>query len=155
MLARESQPSREETAHAWPLKSVIPEILDAREEDLKHKALAVELRANGHPEVRAPRAVLIVVFGNLLGNAIAYTGNGGIRITLDEQGATVEDTGAGIAEKDEAHIFRRAYRGRESRAQGSGLGLAIVHRLCQRYGWRIGFDSTQGQGTRIWLAFSP
>ena len=72
-----------------------------------------------------------------------------------EQGATVEDTGTGIAENDEAYIFRRAYRGRESATQGSGLGLAIVHRLCQRYGWRIGFDSTQGQGTRIWLAFSP
>jgi signal transduction histidine kinase len=155
MLARESQLSQDETAHAWPLEPVIREILDGREEDLKHKGLAVELQANGHPQIRAPRAVLIVVFSNLLGNAIAYTKHGGIRITLDEQGATVEDTGVGIAEKDEAHIFRRAYRSRESAAQGRGLGLAIVQRLCQRCGWRIRFDSTEGQGTRIWLAFSP
>lgn len=155
MIARESKPSREEVADTWPLEPVIREILDARKEDLEHKRLAVELETNGHLEVAAPRVVLIVVFGNLLGNAIAYTKNGRIRITLDEQGAAMEDTGAGIAENDKPHIFRRAYRGRQSLENGSGLGLAIVHRLCERYGWRISVDSTKGHGTRIWLAFAP
>jgi signal transduction histidine kinase len=155
MIARESEPSREEVADTWPLEPVIREILDARKEDLEHKRLTVELETNGHLEVTAPRVVLIVVFGNLLGNAITYTQNGRIRITLDEQGAAVEDTGVGIAEIDQPHIFQRAYRGRQPVKSGSGFGLAIVHRLCQRYGWRVGVDSTKGQGTRIWLAFSP
>lgn len=156
MLARASEPSREETARAWPLEPVVRELLDARTEDLAHKRLTVELEADGHPEVRAPRAVLVVVFGNLLSNAIAYTQNGRIRISLDEQGARVEDTGAGIAKTDEPHIFRRHYRGQVlTEKQGSGLGLAIVQRLCQRYGWRIGVESAKDQGTRIWLAFSP
>lgn len=155
MLARESEPTQEERAHTWPLEPVIREILDAREEDLKHKRLTVELEANDHPEVNAPRAVLIVVFGNLLGNALTYTRNGRIRIILEGGGAVVEDTGEGIAKDDEPHIFRRAYRGGEPPEQGSGLGLAIVYRLCQRYGWRIGVESTEGRGTRIWLAFAP
>ena len=155
MLARESEPSREETAHAWPLEPVIREVLDAKKEDLKHKGLSVELKTNGHAEARAPRAVLIVVFGNLLGNAIAYTKNGRICVTLDEHDAVVEDTGTGIDENDEPHIFQRAYRGRQPPEPGSGLGLAIVHRLSRRYGWRVGVDSAEGHGTRVWLAFAP
>lgn len=155
MLARESQPSGEETAHAWPLESVIREILDARKEDLGRKGLAVEVKVNGDPEARVPRAVLTVIFGNLVGNAIAHTRKGRVRITLDEQHAVVEDTGAGISEKDEPHVFQRAYRGRQPIKRGSGLGLAIVHRLCQRYGWHVEIESAKGHGTRVSLEFSP
>lgn len=155
MLAREARPSGEETADAWPLEPVIREILDARKEDLEHKRLTVEVITNGDSRARAPRVVLIVIFGNLLGNAIAYTRNGRIRIVLDEQGAAVEDTGAGIAENDGPHIFQRNYRGQQPIEDGSGLGLAIVRRLCQRYGWRVEIESTESHGTRVWLAFSP
>jgi len=153
MLARESEPSWEETATSWPVEPVIREILDAKEEDLKHKRLSVEVETNDHLEVNAPRVVLLVVLGNLLGNAIAYSENGRIRIMLDEHGAVVDDTGPGIADNDEPHIFKRTYRGRQPQAQGTGLGLAIVRRLCERYGWRVGVDGNTGHGTRVWLRF--
>jgi signal transduction histidine kinase len=154
MLARESGPSPIETAQAWSLEPVIREILDARSEDLKHKGLTVELDARGHPAASAPRAVLTVVFGNLLGNAIAYSRNGRIRITLEDDGDAVEDTGPGIPLSDEPHVFQRAYRGRRCPDEGAGLGLAIVQRLCGRYGWRVGVGSPEGQGARVWLDFS-
>ena len=64
---------------------------------------------------------------------------------------TVRDTGIGIPQEEIQRVFDRYYSG----ASGSqGIGLSLVKRICQRYGWRIGIDSSEGQGTliRLWFA---
>jgi len=67
---------------------------------------------------------------NLIENAIRYTPSGGqIEVTLvrivDKARFTVTDTGVGIPEGAEAHIFERFHRGDQSTI-GAGLGLALV-----------------------------
>ena len=152
ILAREAKPSAQETAEEYPVQSVLHEVLDARHEDLERHKLSVTVFASAQPCARAPRTALAVVLDNLLGNAIAHTRNGWIRVTLDRDGIEIEDNGAGIPEDEQAHIFQRRYRGDGANGGGAGLGLPIVKRLCDRYGWRIQIDSAQGSGTRARLS---
>ena len=100
------------------------------------------------------------VLFNLVGNAVKFTREGGIRVfaqPLPSPGPgrcrllfTVQDTGIGIPEKAMALVFEpftqvdpsytRAY-------QGAGLGLRIVKRLVELMGGGLTLDSQEGQGT--------
>ena len=62
------------------------------------------------------------------------------------------DTGIGIPEEAQSHIFERFYRvdkGRSKKAGGTGLGLAIVKHITALYGGTIELNSQVGKGTEI------
>lgn len=88
---------------------------------------------------------------NLLGNALAATGEGGrIRIatgaTRRAALLTVEDEGRGIEAEDLPRVFDPFFSRTEG---GSGLGLSIVHGIVERHRGRIALDSRPGRGTRV------
>jgi heavy metal sensor kinase len=91
----------------------------------------------------------------LLDNALKYTPSPG-RVALsaeEELGRVVinvEDTGIGIAPKDQARIFERFYRVDKARSRelgGSGLGLAIAHWIVQLHHGSITVKSTPRTGS--------
>jgi signal transduction histidine kinase len=111
--------------------------------------------AAGLPSIHADPERLAQVLGNLVGNALRYTPEGG-RITLaarqqaDDVQLAVRDTGAGIDPVDLPHIFDRFYRGddaRETSEGESGLGLAIAKSLVEAHGGTISASSTPGDGS--------
>lgn len=66
----------------------------------------------------------------------------------------VRDTGIGIPQEAQAHLFEEFFRAENARAierEGTGLGLSIVKSLVDRYGGRIGVESEVGQGTTFTL----
>jgi len=95
------------------------------------------------------------ILANLMSNAIRYTPSGG-KVTLRLIDGTdcvvyrVEDTGAGIAPEDLAHVFDRFYRASPSRSRGdggTGLGLSIARQLAASHGGDITVMSEVGVGT--------
>jgi signal transduction histidine kinase len=86
------------------------------------------------------------VMGNLLRNAWHYTDRGYIRLTLDEQGFRVEDSGIGIPLEKQQEMFQPFVRGDESRGEGLGLGLSLVQRICQKQNWRVELTSLEPNG---------
>ncbi len=91
---------------------------------------------------------------NLMENAVQYTPDGG-RIELHLRPVNgfarveVQDTGAGIDEKDLPYIFDRFYRGdgaRAIRADGVGLGLAIVKYVTEAHAGTVTVSSQRGSG---------
>ncbi|MFO1062481.1 MAG: ATP-binding protein [Pirellulales bacterium] len=94
------------------------------------------------------------IAGNLLSNAVRYTGQGGkVSVEVVHEGRhvllRVSDTGIGIAQEDRDRIFERFYRVQKDRAAesgGTGLGLAIVKQLVTAMGGEIGVDSRLGHG---------
>jgi signal transduction histidine kinase len=53
-----------------------------------------------------------------------------------------------------ARIFEPFFRVEPERRQGHGLGMPIVHRLCERFGWRIELESEPGHGTTVTVRFA-
>ncbi len=98
---------------------------------------------------------LALVFGNLIGNAVKYTSEGGqvtVRLMRQKDTAvvTVADTGIGIPAEDMPRLweeFFRAGNARKAGIIGTGLGLSIVRRLVESYGGRISVQSVERQGT--------
>jgi heavy metal sensor kinase len=92
---------------------------------------------------------------NLLDNAVKYTPAGG-EVSLDlaahngDARITVRDTGIGIPEKDQPHIFDRFYRVDKARSRamgGAGLGLSIAHWIAEAHGGTISVESQTGRGS--------
>jgi signal transduction histidine kinase len=95
--------------------------------------------------------------GNVLKNAINYTGKGG-RVLLhaegdrDEARIIVSDNGSGIAPADQARVFDRFSRTVESRAgeeAAIGLGLPLAKQFIEAHGGAIALESALGEGTTV------
>jgi signal transduction histidine kinase len=95
------------------------------------------------------------LWSNLLSNAIKFTPQGGaITITLAQVGDTIRasfrDTGVGMDEQTQAHIYEKFYQADSSRqSDGNGLGLSIVRRIVTLCGGTIELTSSLGQGTEF------
>ncbi|MGA7802879.1 MAG: ATP-binding protein [Gammaproteobacteria bacterium] len=100
---------------------------------------------------------------NLVGNAIKFTDRGRVVVRLrgSESGRSgrrwrfeVVDTGVGIEEQAQAHIFERFRQADDSTARrfgGTGLGITISKQLVELMGGRIGVRSSPGSGSCFWF----
>ncbi|MBK1736227.1 hypothetical protein CKO15_13330, partial [Halorhodospira abdelmalekii] len=97
------------------------------------------------------------VLYNLISNALRFTEAGSIDVHVERGSSegdllfTVTDTGAGIPEEDQPHIFD-AFRQAGpvlARHEGSGLGLKICKELVELMGGRISVESEPGHGSRF------
>ncbi len=98
---------------------------------------------------------LTQVLYNLLSNAIGFSPEQGT-ITLscrkDNSGIviSVQDTGLGIPEEEQASIFERfESRSKRSRHRGAGLGLSLVKSIVELHKGKIDLRSSPGAGTTV------
>jgi signal transduction histidine kinase len=95
------------------------------------------------------------LFNNLVSNAVKYTLTGGkVIVTLSLRGeeahVSVEDSGIGIPEDAQQHLFEEFYRApnaKEMEREGTGLGLTIVKDIVMHFNGQIAVRSHPGQGT--------
>jgi signal transduction histidine kinase len=95
------------------------------------------------------------VVDNLLTNALKFTPRGGrVEVRGSERDGVVRlqvrDTGMGISEADQQHLFERFFRTSEAQTeaiQGTGLGLSIVAAIVEAHGGSIEVESELGVGT--------
>ena len=99
------------------------------------------------------------ILSNLMANAVKFTDQGSVTISAkhddDVLMISVQDTGCGIPENFQPHVFQRfqqADMGASSRRGGTGLGLAICRDLVELMNGHIGVVSTEGEGTRFDIA---
>lgn len=95
----------------------------------------------------------------LIDNAIKYNNEGGsVQVALGSDDGhavcTVRDSGIGIAEEDQRHIFDRFWRADKVRSRGAGgagLGLSIARWIVERHQGTIEVRSEVGKGTTLTL----
>lgn len=108
--------------------------------------------------INADADLLSQVWINLLVNAIKFTPEGGaITIALKDNKVTIADTGVGISNDDQIHIFERFYKvdkARDRSLGGNGLGLSIVKKILELHGFSITIESELEKGTQFTVRLS-
>ena len=96
---------------------------------------------------------------NLAGNALKFTRQGRVDITVEQQGEEliyrVVDTGIGIPRDELEKVFdefRQVDATVTREFGGTGLGLSITKRFIEMHGGRIGVESEPGRGSTFWFA---
>jgi signal transduction histidine kinase/FixJ family two-component response regulator len=141
-----------------PLLSNVVELFapKAREKGVQ---LSVAIDPAACVTIRGDAGRLRQVLLNLIGNALKFTGEGGVDIYagVDEKGDlrfAVHDTGVGISEQGQASLFQMFNQvdgQARGRSGGTGLGLAISKRLVNLMGGRIGVESAVSKGSTFWF----
>ncbi len=144
-------------------RCLISEIVEEALGDLRERAAREDKKilTKGRPEeiLFCDREWTKEAVGNLVKNALDYTGAGGvIRIGWERAQAilrlTVEDNGNGIREEDIHHIFKRFYRsGTPGNSQGAGLGLSLAKSIVEEQGGNLSVESRLGEGSAFRMTF--
>ena len=109
----------------------------------------------GHElQVWASDRVISVLIGNLLRNAVLYTGHGDVEVAVTDKSVIIKDSGKGIPQQQMNEIFKPYYRGSNNDIVGHGVGLTIVKRLSDRFSWPISINSAPGVGTSVEVRFT-
>lgn len=121
------------------------------EEMIENKGLDLECDID-EIEIVSYQYLLEIVLNNLISNAIKFTNQGKIFISLKKQNqfvvVKVKDTGIGMDNEVGQHIFDKFYQGDKSRStEGNGLGLALVKKVIDTIGGEISVESKVGVGT--------
>ncbi|MBW4701049.1 SpoIIE family protein phosphatase [Micromonospora sp. RL09-050-HVF-A] len=111
--------------------------------------------------VHVDRTMWEKVLLNLLSNALKFTFQGGIRVSVAERDGMptvqVADTGVGVPADEIPRLFERFHRVPQARSrshEGSGIGLALVQELVGLHGGTITVDSTPDVGTAFTVRLS-
>jgi two-component system CheB/CheR fusion protein len=143
--------------------SSVVESLKAKAE-AKHLPVEVGIVEPIPPVVASDRLRLQQILVNLLDNAIKFTDQGKVRVTVrtvDRPGAlpvlqfAISDTGIGMAAAETSSLFQPFYRVPSvaaDRPRGTGLGLAICKRIARRLGGDITVSSAPGSGSTFTLS---
>lgn len=138
----------------------LDQLFKSLEQDYKQNASKknIDLRFDLPPKlpaIQGDRDKLAIVLQNLLGNAVKYTPEGGdvsvaVDLSATELNIEVRDSGIGISEEDQAHVFEKFYRANDPRLgdiTGSGLGLALAYEIIRLHGGDMTVESVLNEGS--------
>ncbi|TWU15820.1 PAS domain S-box protein [Allorhodopirellula heiligendammensis] len=137
---------------------LVEDVLRIMEVRAKEGGLSLAVQYDGRlPKViQSDEKRLKQILINLIGNAIKFTREGGVRIRIRYHRSTeqlqfdVIDTGIGVSEEQMTRLFQPFSQGDVSVTRnfgGSGLGLAISQRLAETLGGKVSVESTAGVGS--------
>ncbi|MEJ5351060.1 MAG: PAS domain S-box protein [Melioribacteraceae bacterium] len=140
------------------IKKVINDFITATEE----KNLYIKLLPKTKEiKILGDEYSLIQLFANLIDNAIKYTKEGGIIITVFNKDnnlcVSIEDTGIGIAKEYLPKLFEpfsQESTGYTRAFDGVGLGMSLVKEYCKINGAEIHVESEKNVGTKITIIFN-
>jgi two-component system CheB/CheR fusion protein len=133
----------------------LKESLDIALQNLQHhiEECSATIDVSDLPSVTADRTQIVMVFQNLISNALKYRRQVSPHIFIgavredDQWRISVRDNGQGFSPEYASGIFEPFKRLHGPNVAGSGIGLATCKRVVERLGGHIWADSTPGQGS--------
>ena len=149
----------------YDLGILLGDTIDMIRSRAEEKKLQLELKIESNTPVHlhGDEVRLRQIITNILTNAVKYTPEGKVTLTVSGKKVSeesvqlfmsVKDTGIGIKEEDMGRLFDSFQRVDESRnrnVEGTGLGLSITMRLLNLMGSRLEVKSTYGEGSDFYF----
>ncbi len=143
------------------LEELLTQVVE--QQQMTSERITIRLRVAedaAHLRVMGDEARLQQVVLNLLSNALKYSPDkGSVTVALQHEAdaavVSVADTGVGISEQEQRHLFERFFRtkgARQSAVDGLGLGLYIASNIVKEHGGRIWVQSQPGQGSAFFFS---
>ncbi|GAB4540607.1 MAG: hypothetical protein Kow0063_30620 [Anaerolineae bacterium] len=137
------------------LEPVVKGAVDSVRPEFEKRNLSLDVEIEPElPSLYLDRHRITQVLLNLLTNAYKYTLEGGVTVKVSHNTHQVQvevsDTGVGMTEEEQSHLFERFFRSSSEvvqRAGGSGLGLTIARSIVELHGGSISVHSEYGAGT--------
>ena len=145
-----------EQPEAVEVSPLLGAVVDSSQNAAQQKSISLTADVPASlPSIGAVRNRLQQMFVVLVENAVKYTPEGGkvfvhAAVEGDRVVVRVRDTGIGIPPEAREHIFEEFYRAPNAKQHervGTGLGLSIAHKIAERLGGSIMFESAAGKGT--------
>ena len=132
-------------------------------QNLQHhvQSAGATIDARALPSLSTDRTQIVMVFQNLIGNAIKYRGKEPLIIVIEaakmagEWQVTVRDNGIGFEQEYASQIFEPFRRLHGAGIPGSGIGLATCKRIIERLGGKIWAESGPGKGSAFYFTLPP
>lgn len=147
---------------------LVADCVEAMKPQAAEKGLEIRVRADDEKLDRMYKGDTFrikQIIDNLTGNAIKYTAEGSITVTVDMEARTVDgwqwikicvnDTGRGMTREESERVFKAFTRLSDAQGtEGVGLGLAITKELVEILGGKIKLVSEKGKGS-CFIVFLP
>ena len=137
------------------LCAVIGEAVDLFEPVAEDHHISMTMDIPARCEINGDRQMLQRMVGNILDNALKFSGQGGtVHISLAREPHVFvlqfSDTGPGIPEAELPYIFKRYYRCDKSRSlPGSGLGLSLVQAIVHAHAGTVSVQNRDQGGCLV------
>jgi PAS domain S-box-containing protein len=139
---------------SFDVGALASQVLEELVPEATEKGLKLELAVSEVPPLRSDARLVRIVLGNLLGNAIRYTQQGQVALSLrcEARGhvCEVRDTGPGIPREHWSRIFEpfeQLEPLRHKSTPGVGLGLALVKQVVDALQGQVELESEVGVGS--------
>ena len=121
----------ETKSNAW---AACQRAIDANEHLVDKAKIDISISGENDIEIPIPGPVADVIIGNLIRNAICYTEEGAVTISVAPDLIEIEDTGVGMDQSENDNL-------------GFGIGLSLVNRLSAHFGTNVSVNSPETGGT--------
>lgn len=133
------------------------EVAESHEAQADHQGIYIRVEPDGGPAMaKCDRDRIYQVIQNLVSNAMRFTKEGGITVSVKCDGATiticVDDTGTGIPADALSSVFDKFSQAHNETCfemRGTGLGLAITKGIVEAHGGQVTVQSEEGKGSRF------
>ncbi len=145
----------------YNIEDVVSSVVAEIRPNAKKKKLYLEFNKPEKrlPKIKMDREKIRQVFMNLVDNAVKYTKQGGVRVTVSQKGKSIilkiADTGMGIDANEMPHLFQKFSRGKGTSqvyTEGTGLGLYVAREIIKAHGGKITAESEgKGKGSTFYI----
>ncbi len=119
---------------------VISDSIELMEDRIRHMDISIRIEKDKNLQIHSNLNLLSILFNNLIKNACVHNvENGYVKISLQEDGIIIENSGLPNEKNDES-LFNR-FNSDDDRLDSLGLGLSIVKSICDKLDFQIKYSS--------------
>lgn len=143
-------------ASVW---KILSEVLQGSKQQIEKNGIRINFDSEDKQiPICVDKQKMILVFQNILDNAIKYTPHRGtidIEVTQSEDNylnISVKDSGIGIPREEQKKLFSKFFRASNvvlMETEGTGLGLFIVKNIIEKHGGKVAVESEENKGTKV------